>query len=155
MRWKGGKSLPSGTYQVEVELPINKIWDFVKDMDNWAPLIPGYIQHRKITNRQSTWEFYSNIGFIKKKINLMATIEEWIEPTRVTFNLKGLNEELSGGGYFLAAVIAKNKTRITGFLEINAGGALGPLVNEVLKSYLPKVTEEMTIGISTKLEELN
>lgn len=147
--------MPSGTHQIEVELPINKIWDFVKDMDNWAPLIPGYIQHRKITNRQSTWELYSNIGFIKKKINLMATIKEWIEPTRVTFNLEGLNEELSGGGYFLAELIDKNKTRITGFLEITAGGTLGPLVNEVLKSYLPKVTEEMTIGIATKLKELN
>ncbi|WHY85828.1 SRPBCC family protein [Neobacillus novalis] len=147
--------MPSGVHQVEVGLPINKVWDFVKDMDNWAPLIPGYIQHRKFSNRQSTWEFYSNIGFIKKKISLMVTIKEWIEPTRVTFHLKGLNEELSGGGYFLAEAIDKNKTGITGFIEITAGGAMGPFVNTVLKSNLPKVTKEMAIAISTKLEELN
>ncbi|MFJ7952542.1 CoxG family protein [Lysinibacillus sp. NPDC096418] len=147
--------MPSGIHQVEVGLPINNVWDFVKDMDNWAPLIPGYIQHRKLNNNQSTWEFYSNIGFIKEKINLMVTIKEWTEPTRVTFNLKGLNEELSGDGYFLAEVIDRNKTRITGFLEITAGGAMGPLVNTILKSYLPKVTKEMTIAIATKLEALN
>ena len=75
-----------------------------------APLIPGYIQHRKFTNRQSTWEFYSNIGFIKKKIDLMVTVQEWIEPTKVTFNLKGPNEKLSGKGYFLAEAINQGKT---------------------------------------------
>ena len=147
--------MPSGMHQVEVGVPINEVWDFVKDMDNWAPLIPGYIQHRKFTNRQSTWEFYSNLGFIKKKVSLMVTIKEWIEPTKVTFHLKGLNEEFSGGGYFLAEAIDQNKTRMTGFLEITAGGAMGPMINAVLKSYIPKVTEEMTTAISTKLEELS
>ncbi|HHW38331.1 MAG TPA: SRPBCC family protein [Bacillales bacterium] len=144
--------MPSGMHQVEVSLPINQVWDFVKDMDNWAPLIPGYIQHRKFTNRQSTWEFYGNVGFIKKKIGLMVTIKEWIEPTKVTFNLKGANEDLSGRGYFLAEAIDKNKTRMTLYLELTASGAMGPLINKVLKSYLPKVTEEMAIAIAAKLE---
>ncbi|WP_026575576.1 CoxG family protein [Bacillus sp. UNC438CL73TsuS30] len=147
--------MPSGMYQVEVNLPINEVWNFVKDMDNWAPLIPGYIQHRKFTNRQSTWEFYSIIGFIKKKISLMVTIKEWISPTKVTFNLKGVNENFSGEGYFLAEGIDQNKTRMTFSLEITAGGAMGGMVNKFLKSYLPKVTEEMAIAISTKLEELH
>ena len=147
--------MPSGMHQVEVGLPVNKIWDFVKDMDNWAPLVPGYIQHQKITDRQSTWEFFSNIGFIKKQINLMVTIQEWIEPTKVTFNLKGVNEELSGGGYFLAEIINNNTTRITGFLEITAGGTMGPMVNTLLKSSLPKLMKETTIAIATKVEELN
>ena len=147
--------MPSGMHQVEVGLPVNKIWDFVKDMDNWAPLVPGYIQHQKITDRQSTWEFFSNIGFIKKQINLMVTIQEWIEPTKVTFNLKGVNEELSGGGYFLAEIINNNTTRITGFLEITAGGTMGPMVNTLLKSSLPRLTKETTIAIATKVEELN
>lgn len=145
--------MPSGMHQVEVDLPINTVWNFVKNMDNWAPLIPGYIQHKRYTNRQSSWEFYSNIGFIKKKISLMVTIKEWMEPTKVTFNLKGINEKLSGGGYFLAEAIDRNKTRITCFLEITASGAMGPLVNRVLKSYLPRVTQEMAIAIATKLEE--
>lgn len=147
--------MPSGMHQVEAGLPINKIWDFVKDMDNWAPLITGYIQHRKITDRQSTWEFYSNLGFIKKQINLMVTIQEWIEPTKVTFNLKGLNEELSGSGYFLVEVIDKNTTRMTGFLEFTAGGAMGRMVNALLKSSLPKLTKETTIAIARKVQELN
>ncbi|MFZ7946531.1 CoxG family protein [Neobacillus sp. 19] len=145
--------MPSGTFQVEVGLPINEVWDFVRDMDHWAPLIPGYIHHQKFTNRQSTWEFYSKMGPIKKKVNLMITIKDWIEPTRVTFNLKGLNENLSGSGYFLAEALDKNKTRITGFLDMTAGGAMGPMINAVLKSVIPKITEEMGIAIAKKLNQ--
>ncbi|WP_423800671.1 CoxG family protein [Neobacillus sp. SAB-20_R2A] len=147
--------MPTGMHQVEVDVPINQVWNFVKDMDNWAPLIPGYIQHRKFTNRQSTWEFNSNIGFIKKKISLMVTIKEWIEPTKITFQLKGVNEGLSGEGYFLAEAVDANKTKITGFLELTAGGAMGPVVNAILKSQLPKVTKDMVTAIATKLEQLN
>ncbi|MFB9826393.1 CoxG family protein [Lederbergia wuyishanensis] len=155
MKRKEGKGMPSGMHQAEVDLPIHKVWDFVKDMDNWAPLIPGYIHHRKFTNRQSIWEFYSDIGLIKKKISLMVTIIEWMEPTKVTFSLKGEKGKLSGSGYYLAEAIDKNRTRITGFLDITASGTLGAMVNEILKSYLPKTTKEMVIAITRKLEELN
>lgn len=145
--------MPSGMHQVEVNIPINQVWNFVSNMENWAPLIPGYIQHRKYTNRQSSWEFYSKIGFIKKKISLMIMIKEWMAPTKVTFTLKGINEKLSGGGYFLAEAIDQNKTRITGFLEMTGGGAMGPMANALLKSQLPKVTEQMVTSIAEKLEQ--
>lgn len=147
--------MPSGMYQVEVDLPIQTVWEFVKDMDNWAPLIPGYIQHRRYTNRQSSWEFNSIIGFIKKRISLMVTIKEWVEPTKVSFNLKGINEKFTGEGFFLAEAIAPNKTRITGLLEITASGPMGPLVNQALKSYLPKITEEFVTAIAARLTEMN
>lgn len=48
----------------------------------------------------------------------MVTVQEWIEPTKVTFNLKGPNEKLLGKGYFLAEAINQSKTRMTAFLEI-------------------------------------
>ncbi|WP_066320121.1 CoxG family protein [Bacillus sp. FJAT-29814] len=147
--------MPSGMHQVEVNVPISRVWNFVQNMDNWAPLIPGYIQHRKYTNRQSSWDFYSKIGFIKKKVSLMITIKEWVQPTKVTFTLTGTNEKLSGGGYFIAEAIDKNNTRITGFLEMTGAGAMGPMVNALLKSQLPKVIEQMVTAIPAKLEEQN
>jgi carbon monoxide dehydrogenase subunit G len=147
--------MPSGMHQVEVHLPIENVWDFVKDMDNWAPLVPGYIGHQKINERRSTWEFKSDIGIMKKKVSLLIDITEWKEPNLVTFNLKGLNEKFTGHGYFKAEKIRSNLTRMTGFLEIVAEGAMGSIVNNILKASIPKTAEEMALAISGRLEELN
>lgn len=143
--------MPSGTHQVLIHLPIVEIWNFVNDMDNWAPLVPGYITHAKLNDRQSIWEFYGDIGIVKKKICLLITINEWEEPTKVSFELKGLNEKIAGNGYFKAEKVNKNKTIIIGFLDILAEGALGKVVNKILKTSIPQMAEELTKAIAGKL----
>jgi carbon monoxide dehydrogenase subunit G len=143
--------MPNGFHQAIVDIPINKIWNFVKDMDKWAPLIPGYITHKKQNERQSTWEFYSDIGIMKKKICLMVNITEWIEPKRVSFELKDIHEKFTGDGYFKAEEVSKRSTRITGYLNLSASGAMGKVVNKMLKTSLPKAAEELTAAIAEKL----
>ncbi|HJV30989.1 MAG TPA: SRPBCC family protein [Bacillales bacterium] len=144
--------MPSGIYHVVLDVPIEKIWSFVKDMDHWAPLVPGYIQHKKLNARQSVWEFYADVGIIKKKVSLMVTIREWIEPTKVTFDLKGLEDNFTGKGYFKATPIEKNKTRMTGYLDIVAEGIMGRVINNILKTSIPELTEELTKNIAANIK---
>jgi carbon monoxide dehydrogenase subunit G len=143
--------MPSGMHQVELELPITVIWNFVKDMDNWAPLVPGYVNHEKLNNRQSTWEFKGDIGILKKKVSLMIDIKEWIPPHRVSFDLKA--EKYTGEGYFEAESINRNKTKLIGYLDVTAIGAMEGMKNSLLKNAIPKSAEEMALAISSKLVE--
>lgn len=145
--------MPSDIQHVEVDIPIEVIWNFIRDENNWAPLVPGYIQHEKINDRQITWEFKSDLGIMKKKVSLLIDIKEWNEPNRISFDLKRSNEKYIGEGYFEAKAININKTRVTGFLEINASGAMGTLANSLFKAAIPKSAEEVAVAISSKLEE--
>jgi carbon monoxide dehydrogenase subunit G len=145
--------MPSEMQQIEVDIPINVIWDFARDANNWAPLVPGYIQHEQINDRLITWEFKSDLGIMKKKVSLIIDIKEWNEPTKVSFELRRTNEKYIGEGYFEAQAVNKKKTLLIGFLEINASGPLGSLVNSLFKNAIPKSTEEVAAAISSKLEE--
>ncbi|MGM9986831.1 MAG: CoxG family protein [Bacillaceae bacterium] len=147
--------MPAGLHEVELDLSINTIWDFVKDMDKWAPLVPGYIKHEIINDRQSTWEFKGDIGIMKKKVALKIDIKEWIEPTTVTFDLKGISENFKGNGYFKAEALSENKTKMTGCLDITAGGAMGPMINVILKNFVPKTATDLTTAIAEKIKEVN
>lgn len=147
--------MPSGMHQEIINVPIDVIWGFVKDMDNWAPLVPGYIQHEKLSESQSTWEFKSDMGIMKKKVSLLVEIKEWKEPTRVSFDLTGLSDKYAGGGYFEVEALGNNKTKMTGFLDVNASGAMGKMVNSILKNTIPKAAEEMGAAIGLRLTELN
>ncbi len=139
--------------QVELAIPIDVIWDFVRDANNWAPLVPGYLYHEIRNERLIFWEFKSDLGIMKKKISLLIDIKEWNEPSRVTFELRRSNEKYVGEGYLEAVAIQHNKTKLIGFLEINASGALGSLANTLFKNALPKSTEEVAAAISSKLED--
>jgi carbon monoxide dehydrogenase subunit G len=147
--------MPSELQQIELAIPINVIWDFIRDANNWAPLVPGYIQHEQINDTIITWDFKSDLGIMKKKVSLVIDIKEWNEPTRVTFELRRTNEKYIGEGYFEAQALNKNKTRLTAFLEINASGALGSLANSLFKNAIPISTDEVATAISSKLEEFN
>lgn len=147
--------MPSGIYEVELDLPIQNIWDFVKDMNAWAPLVPGYIDHEIINEKQSTWKFKGDIGIMKKKVHLQIDIKEWIEPTTVTFDLTGLNENFSGNGYFKAEAITTSKTKMIGCLDITASGAMAPMVNVILKTFVPKTALELTAAIAEKINEIH
>lgn len=145
--------MPSEKQQIELAIPINVIWDFIRDANNWAPLVPGYIQHEQLNENIITWEFKSDLGIIKKKVSLIIDIKEWNEPTRISFELRRSNEKYIGEGYVEAHAVTQKKTLLTGFLEINASGALGSLANSLFKNAIPKSSEEVAAAIASKLEE--
>lgn len=143
--------MPSGIHQLELDIPIENVWSFVSDMDKWAPLVPGYMEHIIINDRQSTWKFKGDLGFVQKTVSLKIDITEWREPTMVTFDLTGLNENFKGNGYFEAKVISARETKITGCINITAKGMMGPMINSILKSFVPKTTMELTEAIAVKI----
>lgn len=147
--------MPQGTHTVKVPLDINTIWSFVHDMNNWAPLVPGYINHEILSENKSTWEFKGDLGFMKKKVKLEINIKEWNEPSEVLFDLKGLSDNFNGGGYFKAEVVDEHSTNMTGHLEITAGGMMGPMINQILVKFVPQTAEELTDAIVAKLIEEN
>ncbi|PAD66782.1 carbon monoxide dehydrogenase [Bacillus sp. 7586-K] len=145
--------MANNLYKVKAELPIKAIWNFVSIMDNWAPLVPGYIEHTIINESESTWTFKTDLGLIKKKIQLKVDITEWIEPEKVTFKLTGINEKISGNGYFEAKASDQEGTFITGYLEIIPEGAMAKMIQSKLKKNLSEMTKEMTDAIIEKIKE--
>ena len=147
--------MPSEIQHVELDIPIEVIWDFIRDDNNWAPLVPGYIQHEKVNDRQISWEFKSDLGIMKKKVTLLIDIKEWNEPSKVSFELRRKNEKYLGEGYFEAKALNKNKTRLTGFLDINATGPMGALANTLFSKAVNLSDEEVAAAIFYKLEEFS
>ncbi|WP_284139146.1 SRPBCC family protein [Virgibacillus sp. LDC-1] len=143
--------MPHGTHEMSMNVPIFSVFSFVSDMDNWAPLINGYVEHKKLNEKQSTWKFKGDLGIIQKTIYMGVEITEWKEPTLITFDLVGLNENFKGNGYFQATPINQSKTNVTSSLNITAKGFKAPVANPVLKSLVPKTTMELTKAIEKKL----
>lgn len=145
--------MPSGVHNIKLNVPIENVWNFVSVIDNWAPLVPGYNSHEIISDKESTWSFKGDLGFMKKTVKLKVDITSWEEPNRVTFNLTGLSDNFVGEGYFLAEKIDDHTTQMSGSLDITARGAMGPMINSILKNFVPQTTEELTTAVANKIIE--
>src|SRR5699024_1530047 len=146
--------MPAGTHTVELDVGIEQIWEFVSDMDKWAPLVPGYIEHEIINENQSTWTFKGDIVIMQTSCKFEVVITEVRETTLVTFDLTVLNEIFAGNAYFEAEAIDVNKTKMTGNLDITAKGMMGPMINTILKNFVPKTAEELTNAVANKISEV-
>ena len=92
--------MPSVERSATVYASREAVWDFVKDMDNWAPFLRGYQSHKRISDDESIWLLRGNLGGLTRVAEFRVLIVEWSGPDRVRFELEGLNEPMSGSGSF-------------------------------------------------------
>jgi hypothetical protein len=92
--------MPEAVTQLEVALSREAVWDFVKDMNHWAPMLTGYQKHEIISDTQSRWTLKGDVGILSRTVELEVNITEWSGPDRVRFTLRGLNEAVEGAGTF-------------------------------------------------------
>jgi carbon monoxide dehydrogenase subunit G len=87
-------------YTTTARLPIDAIWEFVREMDHWAPMLVGYQSHRKEGPDDSLWVLKGDLGVMTRRVEFRVHVTEWAGPQRVAFTLSGLNEPLAGSGEF-------------------------------------------------------
>lgn len=90
-------------YTTSARLPVDVIWDFVQEIDNWAPMLTGYQSHVKENADDSVWVLKGDLGAMTRTLKLRVHVSEWAGPERVVFQLEGLNEQMTGDGTFLMA----------------------------------------------------
>ncbi len=87
-------------YTTTAKLPVDVIWDFVKEMDNWARFVTGYQSHEKQNENDSIWVLKGDVGVLARVLRFQVRVTEWAGPERVRFELEGLNELMQGSGDF-------------------------------------------------------
>jgi carbon monoxide dehydrogenase subunit G len=98
--------MPEVEYSTRMHLPPQAIWEFVKDMNNWAPFLTGYQKHEIIDETDSIWTLKGDVGILSRVVKLRAHVTEWNGPERVRFTLTGLNEQVDGEGQLMMSEVA-------------------------------------------------
>ena len=110
-----------------VRADVDRTWDLVKEIDNWAKLIPGYQHHEKLDDRRSRWTVRGEVGVLARTVELEVAITEWVEKTRVRFEITGISEMASGNGVFHLLGVG-SRIGEGAASEGGAGGAAGDLL---------------------------
>jgi hypothetical protein len=98
--------MPEVEYSTRMHLTPEDIWEFVKDMNNWAPMLTGYQKHEILSDTDSIWTLKGDVGVLSRMVQLKAHVTEWNGPAKVAFTLTGLNEQVDGGGELVMGAVA-------------------------------------------------
>ena len=90
--------MPEVRADTVVHRSLAEVWDFVQEMDNWAPMLRGYVGHDKHSDTESTWKLTGDLGPFTKTVDVAVRVTEWVDAERVVFELNGITEQVRGEG---------------------------------------------------------
>lgn len=145
--------MPEVRRDVRVSLPTEAVWHFVADIDRWAHDVPGYRSHTAQSVQESLWTIAGDLGMLSREAEVRVTVTNWDEPREVTFTVEGTEEPIEGDGRFSTAPDGPDGTLLGFELALRADGPLGPVINVLLKTFLPKVADQFVTSLAADLEE--
>lgn len=143
--------MPVVSHVVNVEVVPEVTWDFVKEMRNWAELMPGYEGMEEINETDSEWKIRGDVGILTKLVTMQVHVTEWVELSHVNFTIVCKEEPLTAEGS-LVAEAADSETKLVFNLDAQAGGMLGPVVNALLMIVMPRMARDFASGIKREIE---
>ena len=145
--------MPKVDYTATIEVPRATVWEFVKDIDNWAAFAKGYQAHEAVSERESFWTVKGDIGPISRVTKFHVVVTEWLDGEQVAFTLKGLNEPVTGAGAIhLSDTDGGGGTHIRGDATIEFGGNLGPVINHLFVPWVRGGADELVTKIAVALQ---
>ncbi|KGA96019.1 hypothetical protein AJ85_01045 [Alkalihalobacillus alcalophilus ATCC 27647 = CGMCC 1.3604] len=135
-----------------VQRHIEDVWGYVKEMNNWAVNMPGYVDYQEVSEDVSLWTLKVEAGMFKRDVEFTVTKTEFIEPTELTFTLKAKKEGIVGSGSFKASIVDEQTTDIEINLQMVGKGMMEGMINNLLAKTLPNQCKELKDNIKQVLE---
>lgn len=144
--------MPAVVQSVVVQAPLPATWAFVRDMRNWAELVPGFEGYTAASDIDSEWKIRGDVGILSKLVTFDVHVNEWVEQSHVQFSMVCREEPLTADGSLTAGRLDSASTSLDFALDANAGGMLGPVVNALLKTVLPRMASDFSGSIKRAIE---
>jgi carbon monoxide dehydrogenase subunit G len=144
--------MPAITESVTVDAPLGQTWDFVKVMQNWAELLPGFEGMTVLSETDSEWKVRGDVGILTKLVTMQVHITDWADLAHVKFSVVCKEEPLTATGALIASTLDADRTTLDFELDAHAGGMLGPVVNALLKNVMPRMAADFAGSIKREVE---
>lgn len=146
--------MPEVKQRITVPAACAEVWRFVRDINNWAPEVPGYQEHTILDENRSRWVVRGDLKVLSRIVEAEVTVTAWSEPDEVLFNVHGINEQVEGSGRFGTVEKSPNETELELFLQLQAAGKIGPMVNALLKPVMPVLAGAFAKNLAKRLSTL-
>jgi carbon monoxide dehydrogenase subunit G len=142
--------------EVEQSVPVNvaigAVWHYVKDMQKWASMMPGYRECTVIDATDSRWTLKVGVGGLVRTVNVLVHVEEWIEPERVNFSYKLEGDPVQGSGSYSASRKRDQETDVALRIRVVGSGPMAPMWEAMSRPLLPQLAKSFAEKLKVEIE---
>jgi carbon monoxide dehydrogenase subunit G len=146
----------SGMIEVErsvlINVGIDAVWHYVKDMRKWAALMPGYRECTVIDANDSRWTLKVGVGGLVRTVTVLVHVEEWQEPARVTFSYRLEGDPVEGSGSYIALQSDDEETEVALRVSVAGSGPMAPMWEAMSRPLLPQLAKSFAEKLKVEIE---
>ncbi|MCU9612616.1 SRPBCC family protein [Caldibacillus lycopersici] len=148
--------MPLLVHSIDLDFPIKTIWKWINSNFHCLTVIPGYIHHEVISDQQFVLSVQAKFGMWKRNVKVHSHIIQRNEPNYLQFDFASESNHIQGKGELRAKQLQPKRTRVTLSLEFSGQGAVGQIMNTLLKNFDPtqEITPELADAISKNIKEV-
>ena len=137
---------------VVIAAPIGSVWDYAKDVERWAEIMPGYQECTIADEDNSRWVLKVGVGGLVRTVKVQVRVDEWAGPGRVTFSFRLEGDPVSGGGTYRAVSQGPGATGVTLHVRVEGGGPMAPMWEAMGGPLLPKFALAFANQLKARIE---
>lgn len=138
--------------EVVVERDIEAVWEYVRDMGNWASQMPGYVSHEAENADDSVWTLQVNFGPFARPVIVDVHVTQWLAPTQVDFEVKGRSDPFVGSGSFVATPQGST-TAISMEFGAEGTGSMAKMITAMVPPVLNYVGDGFAANLARELQK--
>jgi carbon monoxide dehydrogenase subunit G len=135
-----------------IQVPIEAVWTYVRDIQRWANLMPGLRECEVIDDNDSRWTLKVGAGGMIRTVRVAVHVEAWDGPERVRFSYRLEGDPVEGGGTYVAARKGPGETEVTLTVQVRGGGPMAPMWEAMGRPLLPQFAKAFAAQLKAAIE---
>jgi carbon monoxide dehydrogenase subunit G len=137
---------------VLINVGIDALWHYVKDMQRWAALMPGYRECAVIDANDSRWTLKVGVGGLVRTVKVLVRVDEWHEPVRVNFSYRLEGDPVQGSGSYIALQKGAAETEVALRVSVAGSGPMAPMWEAMSRPLLPQLAKSFAERLKVEIE---
>ena len=137
---------------VLIDVGIDRVWDYVRDIRRWASITPGYRDCTVVDANESRWTLKVGVGGLVRTVNVLVHVDAWTGPERVSFSYKLQGDPVAGGGSYVATRKGA-QTEVTLRVRVEGSGPVAPMWEAMGSPLLPQFAKSFAGQLKAEIEK--
>ena len=137
---------------VTVAAPLAVTWDYARDVERWAQIMPGYQSCQIADEDNSLWVLKVGVGGLVRTVKVAVRVERWAGPHEVDFAFKLQGDPVEGSGSYRAHEGDMGRTEVTLAVQVRGSGPMAPMWEAMGAPVLPRFARGFAEELRDRIE---